>query len=647
MDTKKFLAEFRHIVNAPGGVQRLRHLVLYLAVSGKLCPISKGHGSDFKTEIDKVRTQLIKDKTIKPNKKVLLVRDDVPFDIPDNWVWCRFGDLCHFSAGRTPSRKESIFWNTGDYPWFSITDMKHGKVISDSSETVSEEARSKVFKCPPVKASTLLMSFKLTIGKVSITGVDAYHNEAIIAIYPFVEDLKAYFFKCLNGFALTAGNKAAIKGKTLNQDSISNIYIALPPKEEIGRVVAKVDELMSLCDKLEFQQEKRRNLQTRARTVVLEEINKAQGSHELKEAWLRLQANLLLLLDGPEDIETVRNAIMNALIRGQLTRRSKVNASELVEMCRKHKEKLIKEKILQKQKPYSKHREYPFSLPENWAWVRFSEVGTLARGKSKHRPRNDPKLFIDGKYPFIQTGDVARAVGKGITNYSKKYSEFGLSQSQLWQPGTLCITIAANIADSAILKIEACFPDSVVGFIPFEAVGCVEYFDLFVRTAKSTLIEYAPSTAQKNINLGILEQIAVPLPPRNEMEKIVAKADQLMQLCDQLENQLTKAQRIAERLAQAAVASITGTQIKEKETMKAPKTELVTKLKLAASPKKNDQAPLASILAKHNGELSAKGLWDYSGLEIDGFYLQLKTEMARGWIVEPEKARVIEKAEAV
>lgn len=100
---------------------------------------------------------------------------------------------------------------------------------------------------------------------------------------------------------------------------------------------------------------------------------------------------------------------------------------------------------------------------------------------------------------------------------------------------------------------------------------------------------------------------------------------------------------MAEKMAQAAIAAITGTQIKDKQTMKAPKTELVTNLKLKKSPKNKDQAPLSAILARHNGELSAKALYNYSGIEIDCFYQQLKDEMAQGWIEEPEKARVVEK----
>ena len=254
MDAQRFLAEFGHIAGAPGGITQLRALILKLAVSGKLAPQQLGESStNFIEKIERERAKQIQLGAFKKNKKLLEDEINPPWQIPSTWSWVRFAELCSFSAGRTPSRKESKYWNTGNYPWFSIADLVHGAVIHHSSETISQAAKDEVFKSAPVESGTLLMSFKLSIGKLSVLGVDAYHNEAIIAIYPFDTILKDYFFTCLNGFDLNAGNKAAIKGNTLNQDSISNILVALPPEEEIPRIVAKVDELMSLCDKLENQ----------------------------------------------------------------------------------------------------------------------------------------------------------------------------------------------------------------------------------------------------------------------------------------------------------------------------------------------------------------------------------------------------------
>ena len=126
----------------------------------------------------------------------------------------------------------------------------------------------------------------------------------------------------------------------------------------------------------------------------------------------------------------------------------------------------------------------PHTLPEGWMWLTLPQLGELDRGKSRHRPRNDPRLF-GGTMPFIQTGDVRAARGL-LVEYDTTYSSFGVAQSRVWEPGTLCITIAANIAETCILGVEACFPDSVVGFVPDEGRTSVEYVEYFLRTARRT-----------------------------------------------------------------------------------------------------------------------------------------------------------------
>jgi type I restriction enzyme S subunit len=180
------------------------------------------------------------------------------------------------------------------------------------------------------------------------------------------------------------------------------------------------------------------------------------------------------------------------------------------------------------------------------------EVGELGRGKSKHRPRNDPRLY-GGQYPFIQTGDVARSGGR-VTMHSQTYNEAGLAQSRLWPERTVCITIAANIADSGFLSYPACFPDSVVGLIANEAVALPEYMELFIRTAWRDLAAFAPATAQANINLAILSEVAVALPPIEEQREIVRRASRMLQLADDLLARCDSAVRSVHRTSQAVLA---------------------------------------------------------------------------------------------
>lgn len=151
----------------------------------------------------------------------------------------------------------------------------------------------------------------------------------------------------------------------------------------------------------------------------------------------------------------------------------------------------------------------PVLNPKGLPLRKLGSVGKLDRGVSKHRPRNAPEL-LGGPYPLIQTGDVANSGGY-ISRYANTYSELGLSQSKLWPSGTLCITIAANIAKTGILCFDACFPDSVVGFTA-EHPATVEYVRIWLSFLQKTLEDSAPESAQKNINLAILRNLEIPLP---------------------------------------------------------------------------------------------------------------------------------------
>jgi type I restriction enzyme S subunit len=265
-----------------------------------------------------------------------------------------------------------------------------------------------------------------------------------------------------------------------------------------------------------------------------------------------------LLLDRPQAIDALEQTLLQLAVRGLLVPQDPTDepASVLLKKIRAEKDRLIATGQIKRDKPLPPITdvEKPFELPVGWEWARFPELGQFGRGKSKHRPRNDPALFNPPIYPVVQTGEVARAKGV-IQEYHSKYSEAGLAQSRLWPKGTLCITIAANIADAAVLGFDACFPDSVVGFIPADAIGEASYFLAFMETARTQLIAFAPATAQKNINLEILESVLIPIPPLAEMTRIVTRVTALRRLCADLRQRLADAQTTQSHLAQALVES--------------------------------------------------------------------------------------------
>ena len=180
---------------------------------------------------------------------------------------------------------------------------------------------------------------------------------------------------------------------------------------------------------------------------------------------------------------------------------------------------------------------------------KFGEIANIQRGKSKHRPRDDEKLF-GGNYPFIQTGEVRAADGKIIKNYSKTYSEFGLSQSKLWKAGTLCLTIAANIAETAFLGFDACFPDSVVGIESDENLD-MKFVNYYIQKIKQEIDRDASATAQKNINVAYLEKLEIPYPLIKEQTKIVEKIESRLSVCDKIEETIETSLAKSEALRQS------------------------------------------------------------------------------------------------
>lgn len=171
---------------------------------------------------------------------------------------------------------------------------------------------------------------------------------------------------------------------------------------------------------------------------------------------------------------------------------------------------------------------------EGWEEKTLNEIAIeFGRGKSKHRPRNHESLF-GGKYPFIQTGDVRNA-SKYVKNYTQTYSEIGLSQSKLWSKNTICITIAANIAETAILDFDSCFPDSIIGLQVDESKATVDFTYYALQYLKENLKLLGKGSAQDNINLGTFENEYFPFPKIEEQKKIVQELDKLSEQTKQLE----------------------------------------------------------------------------------------------------------------
>ena len=217
-------------------LEQIRQEKHNLAKEGKLKKSALSDSIIFKGDDNKYYEQV--------GNENIDITEEIPFDLPDNWTWVRFGQYIRMSIGKTPPRGETKYWTNGKYPWVSISDMSDYGLVTTTKESVSENAKSLFGEISP--AGTLIMSFKLTVGRTSLLNTSAYHNEAIISIYPFVDKIyqaRNYLFHILPIISNLGDSKDAIKGKTLNSKSLNNLLLPLPPLNEQRRIVAMIELL--------------------------------------------------------------------------------------------------------------------------------------------------------------------------------------------------------------------------------------------------------------------------------------------------------------------------------------------------------------------------------------------------------------------
>jgi type I restriction enzyme, S subunit len=438
------------------------------------------------------------------------------------------GELIHSTQyGYTASAKEA-----GSHKLLRITDINNG-LVNWSSVPLCNCDREKTYLLS--KGDVLIAR---TGNNISYIVEENTPNNVVFASYliRIVCDrsklLPEYLFLFLNSYAFWPQILLKQRGALLqnvNANLMRQLLIPICSVEEQMDIVAKANT--ELVKSIEIDTKK-----------ILALYNaKCNISTEL---------NYQLSL-----VKKLRQQLLQDAMQGKLVKQSPNDepANKLLKRIKAEKNKQIAEKKLKREKelPAIKPEEIPFEIPRNWVWCRLGETGILKRGKSKHRPRNDVSLFENGIYPFIQTGDVARSKAAGyiIQTINGYYNDFGLSQSVMQKKGTLCITIAANIAECGFLGFDACAPDSIVCYTSIQQI-IEKYCFYYIIQAREAIERYAPATAQKNINLEILNLLLIPFPPLEEQNLIVQKIDELMQYCNDLEASIKFTQDQNEKLLQ-------------------------------------------------------------------------------------------------
>lgn len=624
MDAKEFLAEFAHIASAPDGIHKLRQMIYNLAIAGNLTQQlpSDGNAESIISTAKRIKTQLIQDNAYKRSPKLektpLLIPDEVT--IPETWRWTRLIDIGEINP------KNEVSGNTlaSFIPMDGVPQHYLGKLKFEARPWAQIRKSYTHFADGDVVLAKITPSFENGKGAVIsglVNGIGAGTTELHV-VRPLSKDINpAYIYIFLRSPYFWIEGSRRMTG-TAGQKRLPTIYFAthafpLPPVAEQERIVAKVDELMALCDKLEAQQLERKKLCDLTRKAILLDLAEANSLWDFEIGWDRIHDSLNLWLDNEDAVDEIRNVVSYLGCRGLLSEPIMVNFNEV--------------------------EDFLFSLPAGWEWVALNNLSEYitsgSRGWKKfYAPQGE--IFIrsqDIKYDALIFEDPA------YVNLPDQVE----GMRTLVHEGDLLITITgANVGKCAqVLELrEKAYVSQHVALIRLKDVRQAPFLHLWITNSfggRKHLSRYIHGD-KPGLNLKQVGSILIPLPPQEVQDRIIKILEHYKVIFDSLVDQVKEAQQLAMMLASAAVTSVTGISSKGQEKMKIPKTELVSQLSVGTEPTNLEKAPLATILIRYNGELSAKMLWNASGLEIDAFYRQLRTEMGKGWIIQLETAYVKE-----
>lgn len=607
MDAQQFLAEFGHIANAPGGVVRLRELVLALAVQGRLV---LQDGSDEPADKQLARIKKIAASTPSTGRRKKTVaaaqRGDLSKPLRRGWTSTRLCDLLRVLNGRAYSRQELLESGTPV--------LRVGNLFTSDRWYYSNLELEDDKYCD---AGDLLFAWSASFGPFIWQGERVIYHYHIwkLDLFSDEEVNKKFLYTWL--LEKTQEIKAAGHGISMahmTKEKFEQLEVGLPPLDEQARIVAKVDELMALCDQLEKHQQNRRKLQNALRQSTLQALASAETPYELQESWQRLQGNIGRLFGEPGDARSLRDVLFDLALRGLLLPDSKLSAAGAP----------LKEEL--------------GSLPSGWDWKTLAELTEYITSGS----RGWKAYMSSSGDSFIRSQDIRQ---DALVFESPAYvtlPERVEGKRTLVRRGDLLLTITGgNVGRCAIVPAltNKAYVSQHVALIRLQDPSLSEFIHFWMVNAfggRAFLARYIYGD-KPGLNLAQVGSVPIPVPPASALTEVLKSLRRYQQLCDALEAQLKAVQEVASKLSGAAVAALTGVAVeKEKDVaVKAPQTELIAPLRLGTLPDVKDLAPLATLLARNQGEMSARDLWQRFGGEIDAFYAQLKTEVAHGWIEDP------------
>jgi type I restriction enzyme S subunit len=549
------------LAGAPNGIKKLRELILELAVRGKLVP--QDPSDEPASELLK---RIAEEKALSGNlKKTKLLaeitEDEKPFAAPISWVLSRLGHVGEWAVGSGfPTQEQGL--TDQPIPFCKVSDMNlsgNERFILTANNSIDESTASRLrvnvhpagtVVFPKIGGAIATNKRRLLVKPTAI-------DNNCLGLTPNGTLSSNYLYLLLSSIDLTR-YQAGTSVPALSQGVLADIIVGVPPLAEQHRIVAKVDELMALCDRLAVHQDDAENAQAQLVQALLDSLTQASNAADFATNWKRLAEHLHTLFTTEASIDALKQTLLQLAVMGKLVPQDPNDepANELLKRIAEEKARLVAKGKIKKQNPIAmlSEKEQAFGIPARWSWARLGDLSVLITSGS----RGWNEYYSDSGSTFIRSQDIKTDKLK-FDNRAfvclPKSAEGIRTRVEL---GDLLITITgANVAKAAM--VEDSLDDAYVS----QHVALVRLanrsFGVFIHKwltnshgGRALLLENSYG-AKPGLNLNNIRDLPVPVPPISEQHRIVAKVDQLMAICDQLKTRLTQARQLNEQLASTLV----------------------------------------------------------------------------------------------
>ena len=570
MNADRLFALYDRVADAPDAVGRLRRFVLDLAVRGKLVEQDPADepASELLERISDERKTLLRAKRIKRVVVDPVALGETPFRVPSTWQWTRLGNVGDWGAGSTPSRANTDFFG-GDVTWLKSGELDDNRHLVGSEETITQLALDSCSFRMNRPGDVLIAMYGATIGKLAILAESAVTNQAVCGCTPFQGLLSDFFFL----FLLSQRRTFQRSSEGGAQPNISKVKIVavpfpLPPFAEQHRIVAKVDELMTLCDRLEEARTAREDTRDRLTKASLARLSAADTDVPTFRSHARFAVDALPALTARADqVKHLRQTILSLAVRGRLVDQDPADkpAAELLKRIAEVRVRLGVKHVVE---PLSAN-EIPFRLPVGWRWSRIGELCTKTGSGST--PRGGKSVYKKTGVPFLRSQNIyddglrladvacigsdvhARMAGTAVRARDLLLNITGGSMGR-------CCRVPDDFAEANISQHVAIIRPAVSEMAAYlHKLVLSPHFQAFIFRKQT-------GAGRGGLPKNRMDRIPVAVPPLAEQRRIVARVDELMALCDRLETGLGTADDTRSRLLESILRDVLGSAQPERAT---------------------------------------------------------------------------------